>query len=102
MWVEVWENIRLQYKNIWKKLTIGEASFKKAVSTHQIVLETFAKQIENTELTSEERDVFLDKMVEEAEKITELYLQQKIPWKNKKRRWNYYNCSIYGCYNSRT
>lgn len=66
------------YADICKEiLEINKESYKQAVSAHQIALETFAKQIENTELTPKERVNFSNKMVEEAEKITELYLQQQ-------------------------
>ena len=66
------------YADICKEiLEINKESYKQAVSAHQIALETFAKQIENTELTPKERVDFSNKMVEEAEKITELYLQQQ-------------------------
>ena len=66
------------YADICKEiLEINKESYKQAVSAHQIALETFAKQIENTELTPKERVNFSNKMVEEAEKIPELYLQQQ-------------------------
>ena len=66
------------YTDVCKEiLAINNESFKTVVLSHQIVLEAFAKQIENTELTSEEREFYSNKMIEEAEKITELYLQQQ-------------------------
>ena len=66
------------YTDVCKEiLAINNESFKTVVLSHQIVLEAFAKQIENTELTSEERESYSNKMIEEAEKITELYLQQQ-------------------------
>lgn len=55
----------------------NKEKYEQAVRAHQYVLETFAKQLEKENLTIEERDAFSDKMIEEVEKITELYLQQQ-------------------------
>ena len=55
----------------------AKEEYEKAVDAHQFVLESFSKQLENENLTAEERANLSDKMIAEAEKITELYLQQQ-------------------------
>ena len=56
---------------------ISKEEYEQAVHAHQYVLETFANQLEQENLTEEERRGFSEKMMEEADKITELYLQQQ-------------------------
>lgn len=58
-------------------LATNKEEYEKAVDAHQFVLESFSKQLENENLTAEERANLSDKMIAEAEKITELYLQQQ-------------------------
>lgn len=58
-------------------LATNKEEYEKAVDAHQFVLESFSKQLENENLTAEERTNLSDKMIAEAEKITELYLQQQ-------------------------
>ena len=55
----------------------NKEEYEQAVHAHQYVLETFANQLEQENLTEEERRDFSEKMMEEADKITELYLQQQ-------------------------
>ena len=52
-------------------LATNKEEYEKAVDAHQFVLESFSKQLENENLTAEERANL------SAEKITELYLQQQ-------------------------
>ena len=58
-------------------LETNKEEYEQAVHAHQYVLETFANQLEQENLTEEERREFSEKMIEEADKITELYLQQQ-------------------------
>ena len=58
-------------------LETNKEEYEQAVHAHQYVLETFANQLEQENLTEEERREFSEKMMEEADKITELYLQQQ-------------------------
>ena len=58
-------------------LETNKEEYEQAVHAHQYVLETFANHLEQENLTEEERRGFSEKMMEEADKITELYLQQQ-------------------------
>ena len=50
-------------------LATNKEEYEKAVDAHQFVLESFSKQLENENLTAEERANLSDKMIAEAEKI---------------------------------
>lgn len=78
VYVEFAESAIEKYTQLCKTiLETNKEEYEQAVHAHQYVLETFAKQLEQENLTSEERRAFSEKMIEEAEKITELYLQQQ-------------------------
>lgn len=78
VYAEFVESVIENYTQLCKTiLEINKEEYEQAVYAHQYILETFAKQLEQENLTKEERKVFSDKMIEEAEKITELYLQQQ-------------------------
>lgn len=78
VYVEFAESAIEKYTQLCKTiLETNKEEYEQAVHTHQYILETFAKQLEQENLTAEERRAFSEKMIEEAEKITELYLQQQ-------------------------
>ena len=78
VYVEFAKSVIENYTQLCKTiLEINKEEYEQAVRAHQYVLEIFAKQLEKENLTIEERDAFSNKMIEEAEKITELYLQQQ-------------------------
>lgn len=78
VYVEFAESAIEKYTQLCKTiLETNKEEYEEAVYAHQYVLETFAKQLEHENLTAEERSTFSEKIIEEAEKITELYLQQQ-------------------------
>ena len=50
-------------------LATNKEEYEKAVDAHRFVLESFSKQLENENLTAEERANLSDKMIAEAEKL---------------------------------
>ena len=78
VYVEFVESAIENYTQLCKTiLETNKEEYEQAVHAHQYVLETFANQLEQENLTEEERRDFSEKMIEEADKITELYLQQQ-------------------------
>ena len=78
VYVEFVESAIENYTQLCKTiLETNKEEYEQAVHAHQYVLETFANQLEQENLTEEERREFSEKMMEEADKITELYLQQQ-------------------------
>ena len=78
VYVEFVESAMENYTQLCKTiLETNKEEYEQAVHAHQYVLETFANQLEQENLTEEERREFSEKMMEEADKITELYLQQQ-------------------------
>ena len=78
VYVEFVESAIENYTQLCKTiLETNKEEYEQAVYAHQYVLETFANQLEQENLTEEERREFSEKMMEEADKITELYLQQQ-------------------------
>lgn len=78
VYVEFVESAIENYTQLCKTiLETNKEEYEQAVHAHQYVLETFANQLEQENLTEEERRDFSEKMMEEADKITELYLQQQ-------------------------
>ena len=70
VYVEFVESAIENYTQLCKTiLETNKEEYEQAVHAHQYVLETFANQLERRE--------FSEKMMEEADKITELYLQQQ-------------------------
>ena len=66
-------------------LATNKEEYEKAVDAHQFVLESFSKQLENENLTAEERANLSDKMIAEAEKITTAEISRA---DNKNNRWS--------------
>ena len=72
VYVEFVESAIENYTQLCKTiLETNKEEYEQAVHAHQYVLETFANQLEQENLTEEERRDF------SADKITELYLQQQ-------------------------
>ena len=70
VYVEFVESAIENYTQLCKTiLETNKEEYEQAVHAHQYVLETFANQLEQENLTEEERREFSEKMMEEADKI---------------------------------
>ncbi len=69
VYVEFVESAIENYTQLCKTiLETNKEEYEQAVHAHQYVLETFANQLEQENLTEEERRGFSEKMMEEADK----------------------------------